>query len=116
MICVISIFFSSYTLELTLIYVLELTVAMPFSMHLGLRALTDFFLPPFLCTVSLCVMDIFRISTTPPPVHHCSICSLFLSFCFHSSLLDEGMTNGPSTFAYLVFGSGGIPSKKSQSP
>jgi hypothetical protein len=34
----------------------------------------------------------------------------------HSGATDEGMTNRPSTFAYLVFGLGGIPSEESQSP
>jgi hypothetical protein len=34
----------------------------------------------------------------------------------HSGATDEGMTNGPSTFAYLAFRPRGIPSKELQSP
>jgi hypothetical protein len=34
----------------------------------------------------------------------------------HSGATDEGMTNGPLTFAYLAFRPRGIPLKGSQSP
>jgi hypothetical protein len=32
---------------------------------------------------------------------------------YSTSIIDEGMTNRPSTFAYLVFGPGGIDCRRS---
>jgi hypothetical protein len=35
-----------------------------------------------------------------------------VSFKFHGSLSDEGMTNKPLVFAYLVFGLGSVSHKR----